>query len=74
MMVLYQVHGELACVLNYLPADTVTRKCLLEQYITTVLLICQDAPKYRSHPCGTACRIGNMFTLQLTLDHTEAHP
>ena len=72
-MVLYQVHGKLTGVLNYLPADTVTRERLLEQYITTVFLVCQDAPKYCGCPCSTACRIGNMLALQLMLDHTEAH-
>ena len=43
MMVFHQVHWELTCIADYLSADTVTDVGLLEQDITAVFFIGQDA-------------------------------
>ena len=44
MMILNQIHGELACVFDDLLADTVADVGFLEKYITTVFLVGQNAP------------------------------
>ena len=72
MMILDQIHGELPCVADNLAADAVADVGLLEEDISAILLIGQDASDRRDRPLGAAGHIGDLLRFQPVFDHPKA--
>ena len=68
MVVLDQILGELAVVLDHLFADAVLDKGLLEQRITAVFLVAQNTQQVLDGPLLFSYRVQGPLCLQLALD------
>ena len=72
MIVLHQIHGELAHVTDLLLADAVLGEGLLHQGVAAVFLIFQNSPNYRDGPLGAAVLSGDIFLFQRFFYHAQA--
>ena len=68
MVVLDQILGELAVVLDHLFADAVLDKGLLEQRVTAVFLVAQNTQQVLDGPLLFSYRVQGPLRLQLALD------
>ena len=71
MVVLGQVHGELAHVADMFTADTVVDEALLPESISAVFLVLKDAADSRNGSLRTAADSGDTSPLQILLDHAQ---
>ena len=72
MIVLHQIHGELAQVAKLLLADAVLGKGLLHQDVAAVFFIFQNVADRRLRPDRPTLGGGDALALQFLFDHTDA--
>ena len=72
MIVLHQVHGQLAGVLDRFLRETVFNEGFLHQNIAAVFLVAENVSDLSDVPCTSLGWAGVLFFLQMLFDHPQA--
>ena len=72
VVVLGQIHGELAYIADMLAADAVIDEALLLENVAAVFFILEEASDRGDGPLRASADGGNASPLQILLDHTQA--